>query len=175
MRYYFLLILFILSCGGPTIINPNNQALLDRLSLSCIDESEIENTFTPVELFTASSTCVKNENYEQAVELYYTAMIYGHFDRLRVEDKRGQQVLTVLRLNSFGSLNESQSEAFQAELDRFKRSGKHCQFLKRLGKPTYIPYYMTKQTNLQQNGLIQNIDSNKLWQSILIKYADCSL
>ncbi|ATB69277.1 putative periplasmic protein [Sulfurospirillum diekertiae] len=141
---------------------------------SCMERIEIKNSHTPVDLFKSSAKCIEEEKYPQAVELYLVATAYGYFDSARVVDKSTRQSLDTLKTEIFGPLDATKrnqfAEALRARLDDMKSS---CNFLEKLGKPTYYPKYLVENGVTRGDGLILNYDAKALWDDTRFEYLKC--
>jgi hypothetical protein len=141
---------------------------------TCMERIEIQNSHTPVDLFKSSAKCIEEEKYPQAVDLYLVATAYGYFDSGRVVDKSTRQALDTLKTEIFGPLDATKrnqfAEALRARLDDMKSS---CNFLEKLGKPTYYPKYLVQNGVTRGDGLILNYDAKALWDDTRFEYLKC--
>lgn len=141
---------------------------------TCMERIEIQNSHTPVDLFKSSAKCIEEEKYSQAVDLYLVATAYGYFDSGRVVDKSTRQALDTLKTEIFGPLDATKrnqfAEALRARLDDMKSS---CNFLEKLGKPTYYPKYLVQNGVTRGDGLILNYDAKALWDDTRFEYLKC--
>ncbi|WP_263832568.1 hypothetical protein [Sulfurospirillum oryzae] len=175
MRKGFLLTLLLppfLMCASSSNLFDENKPLV-ALS-SCMERVEIKNSHTPVDLFKSSAKCIEEEKYPQAVELYLVATAYGYFDGARVVDKSTRQVLDTLKTEIFGPLDANKrnqfAEVLRTKLDDMKSS---CNFLEKLGKPTYYPKYMVQNGVTRGDGLILNYDARVIWEDTRFSYLKC--
>ena len=140
----------------------------------CMERIEIKNSYTPSELFKSSAVCIEEQKYSQAVELYLVATAYGYFDSARVVDKSTRNVLDTLKTEIFGPVAANKrnqfAEALRARLDDMKSS---CNFLDKLGKPTYYPKYMVQNGVTRGDGLILNYDAKAIWEDTRVNYLRC--
>ena len=55
--------------------------------LSCVGLDSLKNTYTPPDLYTGVAACVKQKDYERAIDLFKLAGAYSFYDAQRVSDK----------------------------------------------------------------------------------------
>ena len=145
----------------------------------CLERLEIKNSLTPVQLYQSSATCIAEEKYTQAADLYLVAVAYGYFDTARVMDKTARDVLEILKMDNFGSLDVAKRDKFAQVLrNQLDNMRPMCQFLEILGKPGYHPRYMIeagKEPNAHKsvNGLIPSYNASSLWQETRSQYLRC--
>lgn len=169
---WVLLVPSLLLCASASNLFEENKPQVQINS--CMERIEIKNNQTPVDLFKSSAKCIEEEKYPQAVELYLIATAYGYYDGARVVDKSTRQVLDTLKTEIFGPLDATKrnqfAEVLRARLDDMKSS---CNFLEKLGKPTYYPKYMVQNGVTRGDGLILNYDARTIWEDTRFSYLKC--
>lgn len=150
----------------------------------CQTMKQIAPSQTPVELTKSMLTCVQNDRYADAVDLFNMAGVFAKFDTLRVPDKTAHQAYTVLKMSAGQALSEEQLEKFDAQtkksLDSEGYHEKLCATAKKVGKPSYTPTYMinhgmaafTGHTSPPLDGSA-GFDEDHAWNNVLDTYLKC--
>jgi hypothetical protein len=146
-------------------------------SLGCINADELKNTFTPVDLFQASTACAHKGLIVDSAKLFMLARIYGSFDIRRVSDQSAHQSIAVLVQKTYISMG-NKANAVETEInDRLLKNPdqfqKLCDSAKNAGAPIYYPEYMINHgmsamlgTN-ENNGIVIGFDSVQAWKETL--------
>ena len=157
-----------------------DENLASSQQIECVPVTELSNTNNPVDIFGGLNSCLSQQDYSNAAQLYFAGMSYGFFDTKRVSDKTAHQAISVLRMNVFGAQSQDTLASFQAALENVTSDNSDtCQRLAELGPPAYKPTYMiqhgmaafTGQTT--KDGLVENFDSNTVWQDTLNTVLKC--
>ena len=170
---------------GEKIVNFRMEgSLAAERELGCIPLSKVQNDYTAPELFDASIQCMKQNNVNDANELYLVARAYSTFDALRVTDISARQAVTVLVMNFGQSLEalgkvEEFMQAFKQYRSNQEKKGDFCSQMKKIGSPSYYPNYMILHgikafiENPHKDALVKNFDSIITWQKIYIDSLKC--
>jgi hypothetical protein len=75
--------------------------------VACIAFEEVRNTFTPADLYKGVATCVAEDKYDLAANLFALAGVYGRFDAGRVADESAAQATSVLIMNTFSAIHSA--------------------------------------------------------------------
>lgn len=174
------------SSGNSKITVTNYEApgnLASTNEVGCANSSTLSNKFTPADLYRGVNTCLKDDNYRDGVFLFALAGVYGRFDTFRVKDKTAHQAITVLMMNTLGSLDKTKSEFIKSELKKVSgnpnKLQEMCTEIKRIGVPNYHPQYMIQHgmnafTGGNSNsGLVDSFDANAAWVKALDSYLHC--
>ena len=139
--------------------------------------------YTPADLYKAVSICASQNKYLEGAYLFALAGVYGRFDTLRVADKTAHQAVTVLVMQSFGSLSKEKKITFMEKLKKTLDApdglAKVCKKIDMLGPPNYYPRYMVQHGlgafdgNKTGNGLVPDFDPKTAWTRSLITYLHC--
>lgn len=156
----------------------------------CQTLKQITPNQTPVELTKSMLTCVQNDRYADAVDLFNMAGVFAKFDTLRVPDKTAHQAYSVLKMSAAQALSQEQLEKFDAQTKKSLESdGYHeklCATAKKVGKPSYTPTYMINhgmaaftgrtlpnEEVSPQLGGSTGFDEDHAWNNVLDTYLKC--
>ena len=153
--------------------------------LSCVGLDSLKNTYTPPDLYTGVAACVKQKDYERAIDLFKLAGAYSFYDAQRVSDKTAAQGRTVLIMQLFDGFTEEEKlgiqKAFNAQTESNDKSLQlSCERIKKIGKPNYFPKYMILHGmnaftgNPYENALVANFDQKQQWGLVVKNYLHCS-
>ena len=184
MKYLFCLFLLVTTSSmGDQIINLESVGNLESThKFNCISKEQYRNVYTPADAYPAIAKCLQKGKYSRAVDLYFIAGAYGYYDAFRVSDVSARQAVRALQANNIWGLEEKKRLKFKDELIEFSSDKESkttmCQYLADLGKPNYHPSYMIQHgmkafTGVDGNGLIQDYDSERIWNDALTKYLKC--
>jgi hypothetical protein len=159
-------------------------SLESKNNLGCIPTAQLSNHYTPADMYRASAQCLREENFFQAIVLFYTAGAYGVYDGMRVSDPSAGQARQALILMHVTPVLQQmpddkkatwKSGVQQVQDANSQLSQEICTNLLRLGPPDYYPRYMINHgliaiTNAlqrkavdEQAQLVPNFDSQKAW------------
>lgn len=157
---------------------------------SCQTLTQVKNTQTPVALTVSMVQCIRDQRYDDAVDLFNITGVFAKFDTLRVPDKTAHQAYSVLKMQAAQALTEQQTEEFDARLkSKLGEDSYHpqlCKAVKKIGAPTYQPTYMRNHgmaafigpTNQQENppklGVETGFDEGHAWDYVVESYLKCS-
>ncbi|MBS0351725.1 MAG: hypothetical protein JSR33_11185 [Proteobacteria bacterium] len=156
--------------------------LISENDLECVGSEKLSNKYTPADLYKASAKCIDQNDYEKAAFLFALAGVYGRFDTYRVADQTAHQAVTVLRMETFGSLDEDKSVAFKkALLNSFHNPKKQtmlCKQIVLIGSPNYYPTYMIQHgmgafEQKTNSDIVANFDAQAAWKKSLDTYLHC--
>ncbi|QSX32327.1 hypothetical protein JYB87_11140 [Shewanella avicenniae] len=175
---------FLAACNSTpqsTMTNDESSGNLQTTkSVSCVSIAEINNNYTPVDMFNNLRQCLTEQNYQNAAELYIAALSYGYFDIERVADKTAHQAISVLRMNALSERPQSVTSQLKSAINAM--SGNNhllCQKLEQLGAPAYMPSYMLQHGvaaftgQRSKDGLVDSFSPSAVWQDALEKVAKC--
>ena len=157
--------------------------LESKNDIGCVGPEKLRNTYTPADLYKTVSTCASQDKYIEGVYLFALAGVYGRFDSFRVADKTAHQAVTVLVMQSFGSLSMQKKNEFKENLKKTLGTpeglAKVCKKIDTLGPPNYYPRYMVQHgmgafdSNKSGNGLVTDFDPKTAWKKSLDTYLHC--
>lgn len=157
--------------------------LESKNDIGCVGPEKLSNTYTPADLYKAVSNCASQDKYVEGVYLFALAGVYGRFDTFRVSDKTAHQAVTVLVMQSFGSLSMQKKDEFKQNLKKTLGTpeglAKVCKKIDSLGPPNYYPRYMVQHgmgafdSNKSGNGLVADFDAKTAWKKSLDTYLHC--
>lgn len=160
--------------------------LESTFDLDCIEFSEVQNIYTPADLYKASALCFASTQSDRAVKLFWLAAAYGRYDMMRVADQTAHQGLTVLQMNHFGEYPEADQKTISEALGAFRNDPAQwkafCASVRTLGAPAYHPTYLIQHglAALRPwaaegvNGLVENFDAVGAWQTVVDHELGCS-
>ena len=151
--------------------------------LGCVGSARLSPTHTPPDLYRALEKCVQRDAYEEATFLFALAGVYGRFDTLRVADRSAHQAVTVLVMQTFGSMGEPKTTTFRGRLQESLGSPTGlvatCTEIRRIGPPSYHPRYMIQHgmgafvKSGSGDGLVSGFDAGSAWKASLDGYLHC--
>ena len=189
MKTFLSFCAFTLLCiSGVSAQTVTNYSTADNLAssnpLACVDLSEVTPDYSAADIFEGIKTCLKEKDFKKAVALYGIGAAYGVFDTRRVKDKTAHQAFSVLSMETFGTLDEESAELMKAEMDVLSNQENEtrpafCSALKKIGPPEYHPTYMISHgmgafTGSDGNGLVEDFDSEAVWNDVIKNYMKCN-
>jgi hypothetical protein len=129
------------------ITNYESQGNLESTNnIGCVASEKLSRKFTPPDMYKAAAICAQQNMNKEGIFLVALAGAYGQFDALRVVDKTAHDAPNISRMTSFGSLDASKMNAFQAgmtaTLSNPDTLAAICNDVIRIGPPDYFPRYM---------------------------------
>lgn len=166
------------SVGVPANLAPTRK-------LSCMDLSDVKNTYTPPDIYTAIRDCLSKSDYGRAAALYPLASAYAHFDAFRVADPTARDVAKVLSIQTFATQAPKQKQAFKQALTAVmsdpQTHADFCANVRKIGPPNYFPKYLIMRgTNAsvnkdsEQSTLVPNFDAQGTWTKLRTQYLQCA-
>lgn len=148
---------------------------------SCAGLDKLNNTQNPEDIFVGVDECLLEKNYETASYLIFAAYAYGKYDILRVKDTSSHKILSILRTNAFSRLDQPEVEELKKSFSAINSDEAHkkklCDGLQVMGMPNYHPSYMIQigmsAYTEQGDGLVENFDSAKAWETVTRGFAKC--
>jgi hypothetical protein len=171
---------------APNITNYETQGNLESTNnVGCVGPDKLNRKFTPADLYKAAAICIQQDMDKEGVFLFALAGAYGHFDAQRVADKTSHDAPAILRMTSFGSLNETKKNVFQASIKTALGNpdtlAAICHDVIRIGSPDYFPRYMIQHgmgaftlDTKAGNGLTDGFDASTAWSQTLGSYLHCA-
>ena len=180
-----LIALSLISCSQESkIVNVKIKGSLEsKQPLSCINISKLNNTHTPADMFVGIEECIKNDEYDKAVNLLFVASSYGKYDSLRVKDRTSHQAIPMLKRKTMQNVDKKKVDLFRNEFSlRAKDSALNkvnCNSLISLGTPNYSPEYMMKhgmsKFTGKGGGLVADFEPSVAWAKVIKDFAKCSV
>ncbi|MDP2760952.1 MAG: hypothetical protein Q8O64_11215 [Sideroxyarcus sp.] len=168
------------------ITNYEAQGNLESTNnVGCVGSDKLSRKFTPPDMYKAAAICAQQDMNKEGTFLVALAGAYGQFDTLRVVDKSAHNAPNISRMTSFGSLDASKRNTFQANMKAtFSDSdtlAAICNDVIRIGPPDYFPRYMIQhgmgafiQDPKAGNGLVEGFDASAAWSQTLGGYLHCA-
>jgi hypothetical protein len=164
------------------ISSPANLAPTRKLS--CIDLSDVKNTYTPPDIYTAIRGCLAKGDYDRAATLFPLAGAYAHFDALRITDQTARDGGQVLIVQTSATMTSDQKQAFKQALTSVmsdpKKHADFCSDVHKIGPPNYFPKYLIMHgmnafltPHPEQNALVSNFDAPGTWAKLQTQYLQC--
>lgn len=158
--------------------------------VGCVGADQVQNVYTPADLYPAVAKCARAGMPERGVFLFVLAGLYGRFDALRVADETAHQAIQVAKMQSLGALDEAAQQALNGGLERLTASPEAvataCREAVRIGPPAYHPRYMIQHgldalappwnapdPALVKDGLLRDFDAAAAWRQTLDSYLHC--
>lgn len=171
--------------GGVTRVTTAGN-LQSTFDLDCIELPEVQNVYTPADLYKAAALCFASSQGDRAVKLFWLAAAYGIYDVMRVADQTAHQGLSMLQMNHFGEFPEADRKTISDALGAFRKDPAQwkafCASVRTLGAPAYHPSYMIQHGLAAMrpwaaegvNGLVKDFDPVGAWQTLLDQELGCS-
>ncbi len=171
--------------GGVTRVTTAGN-LQSTFDLDCIELSEVQNVYTPADLYKAAALCFASNQGDRAVRLFWLAAAYGNYDVMRVADQTAHQGLSMLQMNHFGEFPEADRKTISDALGAFRKDPAQwkafCASVSTLGAPAYHPSYMIQHGLAAMrpwvaegvNGLVEGFDPAGAWQTLVDQEMGCS-
>ena len=167
-------------------VNYEAEGNLEKTNdVGCIEISGIKNSYTPADLYSGVSECLKTSKYTEGIYLMFAANAYGKFDSYRVLDKTAHQAIIVLRMNAMGSAPKEKMISFQKKIDELVNKNREafkvslCEKIGKIQHPDYYPKYMIQHgMNAFTDKAAPKIDPNfkpeLAWEKVLSEYLKCT-
>ncbi len=182
------LLSFVLNACSQTQPKYMNISLNPKYNLDCISINQVQNKYSPADLYPAYVNCVKKNRYSDALALFIIADVYSFYDFARVSDRTSYKAIDMIKMNinpALASVTEEQKNNIRQMGINYKtpnstEHSKFCVDIKRIGPPSYYPGYMIQNGMgfLMQNDLnpmVENFNSQAKWKELLGKYLHCSI
>jgi hypothetical protein len=154
---------------------------------ACVQLASIDNSHTPIELYSSLNDCLQNNRDADAVSLFILAGMDSGFDSVRVADKTAGQARTILIMALFGEMPPDLHTRFEASMKVFmanpSRHATLCEQVEKVGPPQYFPTYMVNhglgavQSALSNHSpptpLQPNFDAAATWKELIANYLNC--
>jgi ankyrin repeat protein len=154
---------------------------------ACVRLDAIDNSHTPIELYSSLNDCMQNNRDADAVALFVLGGMDSSFDSLRVTDKTAGQARTILIMALFGGMTPEVHARFEAATKQLSENPQRhailCAQVKKIGPPQYFPAYMVNhgmgavQSALSNNSppppIEPNFDAAASWKGLLTTYLNC--
>lgn len=151
-------------------------SLQPNFDLGCVSIKEVTGEMNPPALIYAAKKCIQQEQHQNAWALLTTGTGFAYYDLKRLADRSTQGARSVLMMNAFGDLTNSQREASQKAMKEIQADAEkvsaYCAELTRIGPPTYEPKWAILHGigvyQEPRNGhYLTNVDAKALWEEIL--------
>lgn len=151
--------------------------------LSCVRSESITPKHTPADLYPAEAECIRSDNLDAAIDIHAFAASFGAYDTKRVSDPSAHQAIGALQAKYLWDLPPDKKSAFiehfEASTTRGSESARRlCAELRRVGRPTYEPEYMTQHgmeavLGNPGGGVPPGFEPDAAWASVLESYMRC--
>ncbi|MBC7682004.1 MAG: hypothetical protein H7172_06700 [Ferruginibacter sp.] len=151
-------------------------SLQPNVDLGCIPIGEVTSQFNPPALIYAAKKCIQQAQYAKAWALLTTGNGFAYYDVKRLADRSAQGAKTVLTMNAFADLSDSQREMTSKISKEIQTTPEqvqaYCAELTRIGPPTYEPQWAILHGigafQEPRNGpYLTNVDTKALWEEVL--------
>ena len=154
---------------------------------ACVQLDSIDNSHTPIELYSSLNDCMQNNRDADAANLFILAGMDSSFDSVRVADKTAGQARAILIMALFGGMAADVHARFEtamkAIIDHPSRHANLCEQVKKVGPPQYFPAYMVNHgLGVMQSALANQapptslepkFDAAATWRDLVTNYLDC--
>jgi hypothetical protein len=172
--------------GQAKFVNISAPAnLAPTRKLSCMDLSNVKNTYTPPDIYTAIRDCLAKGDYDRSAMLFPLAGVYAHFDAFRIADQTARDGGQILIMQTFATATPDQKQAFKQALTAVmsdpKKHADFCSDVRKIGLPNYFPKYLVMHgmnafltPHPEQNALVANFDAQGTWAQLQTQYLHCA-
>lgn len=154
---------------------------------ACVQLDSIDNSHTPIELYSSLNDCVQNNRDADAIGLFILAGMDTSFDSVRVADKTAGQARVILIMALFGQMPPDVHTRFETAMKVFIDNPIHhaslCEQVKKVGPPQYFPAYMVNHgLGVMQSALSNQAPPTPLkadfnpaatWRELITSYLNC--
>jgi len=154
---------------------------------ACVRLDTIDNSHTPIELYSSLNDCMQNNRDADAVSLFVLAGMDSSYDSLRVTDKTAGQARQILIMALFGGMAPDVHTRFETAMKDFtdhpQRHAALCELVKKVGPPQYFPAYMVNHgLGVMQSALSNQAPPTPLkadfnaagtWKELITSYLNC--
>ena len=154
---------------------------------ACVQLDSIDNSHTPIELYSSLNDCMQNNRDADAVNLFILAGMDSSFDSVRIADKTAGQARVILIMALFGGMAADVHARFEtamkALMDHPSRHAILCEQVKKVGPPQYSPAYMVSHgLGVMQSALANQppptpfepkFDAAATWRDLITNYLNC--
>ena len=154
---------------------------------ACVKLGSIDNSHTPIELYSSVNDCMQNNRDADAVGLFILAGMDSSFDSVRVADKTAGQARAILIMALFGGMVADVHARFEtatkALMEDASRHAVLCAQVKKIGPPQYFPAYMVSHgLGVMQSALANQapptplgpkFDAAATWRDLIANYLNC--
>jgi hypothetical protein len=154
---------------------------------ACVQLDSIDNSHTPIELYSSLNDCMQNNRDADAASLFVLAGMDSSFDSVRVADKTAGQARVILIMALFGGMAADAKARFEtatkALMDNPSRHAILCEQVKKVGPPQYFPAYMVNHgLGVMQSALAnqapptpleRKFDAAATWRDLITNYLNC--
>lgn len=158
--------------------------LESKFKVACVPLDQIENKYTPADLYPGFIQCVKEDNMKNGARLFFLAGTYGRFDSLRVVDRTAHQATSALLYINYRKIEKETVNNFMKKLktkilaNNSEELKKMCLEIKEFGPPDYYPRYMVQHgmkalDKNNDNPLVDDFDVDEGWIAALTGYMHC--
>lgn len=173
-----------IACGALLFLltGPAMAQTATTAQAKCMTLEEVTRGMDPVYLTRSMLSCIDQERYNDAVDLFNIGGVFAKFDTYRVYDRSAHAAYGALKVQASNLLTKAQNDRFQAALKTRSNAddylGKMCAFVYTLHPPTYHPTYMTNHGMGSFTGatqMVENIQLNVAWEDVRTEYLGCGL
>lgn len=151
-------------------------SLQPNIDLGCIPINEVTSKFNPPALIYAAKKCIQQDQYSKAWALLTTGNGFAYYDLKRLADRSTQGARTVLTMNVFADLTNTQRDKTQKIIEEIQADPAqvqaYCTELTRIGPPTYEPQWailhgIGAYQDPRDGHYLTNVDPKALWEEVL--------
>jgi ankyrin repeat protein len=179
------------SSNPPNAVVPPAAAAAQGTQLfpkrACVQLDSIDNSHTPIELYSSLNDCMQNNRDADAVSLFILAGMDSSFDSVRVADKTAGQARAILIMALFEGMAADVHARFETAtkslMDHPSRHAILCEQVKKVGPPQYFPAYMVNHgLGVMQSALANQasptplepkFDAAATWRDLITNYLNC--
>lgn len=154
---------------------------------ACVRLDSIDNSHTPIELYSSLNDCMQSNRDADAVGLFILAGMDSSFDSVRVADKTAGEARVILIMALFGAMAPDVHTRFETAMktlmDQPSRHASLCEQVKKVGPPQYFPAYMVSHgLGVMQSALANQAPASPLdpkfdaaatWRDLIANYLLC--
>lgn len=146
----------------------------------CITLDDVDQSITPQKSLESALSCVRVNDYKNAMNMYSLFKALARFDMLRVNDASAHQIYYVMLMNFGEALTKDETQKMIAVSKTFTAGSKthkeFCAWTKKITPPTHSPQYMVEHGFNAFRGKpsdVKNFNSDWGWETIQTEYMMC--
>ncbi|MGB0893457.1 MAG: hypothetical protein ACPGUD_03550 [Parashewanella sp.] len=151
-----------------------------KIAVHCIPVSMQNSAVDPVQLLASLNTCVDEQEFSKAAELYYLSMGKAKFDENRTLNNNLTQVVAKHHKMFLSELPAKDAKMLSQQImNKLKNNNEICRQLKKQHKSTHQVNYSNSlqlENKAQQrviNKIIRSFDTEKRWQQSIDEILGC--
>jgi hypothetical protein len=154
---------------------------------TCVPITTEDASHSPIALYRSMGDCATAGRYEDAIDYFAVAGVFGRYDAYRVADTTSHQIVSVIKSAALDAIPPTERAEFQKLASAsYNDPAEHsalCDRVRSIGKPTYFPTYMiahgldntvaTLKGEADSAALVSPFDPDSAWLKAMSTYLGC--